>query len=490
MLFNSYSFILFFLPLTLLGFFALGMRGLHRTAIVWVIAASICYYGWWNPPYLLLLVGSVLFNFAIGTALTRSARRGGVHRAILVVGVAANLGTLAYFKYANFFIENLNHLTGTDIQFQSIALPLAISFFTFQQIAFLVDTWRGETGEYRFLHYAMFVTFFPQLIAGPIVHHREIMPQLARKNWLRPVYANLSVGITIFVIGLAKKVLLADSAALYATPVFEAADTGLTVGFVDAWSAALAYSFQLYFDFSGYSDMAVGLARMFGVRLPVNFNSPYKAPNIIEFWRRWHITLSRFLRNYLYIPLGGNRHGRMERYRNLMITMLLGGLWHGASWTFVAWGLLHGAYLCVNHAWRHFRTRVLGHDLTRSSAAGRVAAGTITFLAVVIAWVLFRAETFGGALSLVRSMFGLNGFQGASINVIGLFQWGFLCLLVAITWFVPNSQELVGITRVQSTRHKRLLWSPSVSWALGISVLSIACLMSLAEVREFLYYNF
>ncbi|MBT5260335.1 MAG: MBOAT family protein, partial [Nitrospina sp.] len=346
MLFNSYAFIFLFLPVTLLGFQLIGNRGHCRVAVSWLIGASLFFYGWWNPAYLGLILTSILFNYAVGVSLgSRPAKT------VLVVGIAANLGLLGYFKYANFFVDNINALTGSDIVLERIILPLAISFFTFQQITYLVDTYRGETQECDFLRYCLFVTFFPQLIAGPIVHHREMMPQFAKDTFCRLKAKHLAVGLTIFSVGLFKKVILADGIAVYSTPVFDAAEAGVILTFVDAWCGALAFTFQLYFDFSGYSDMAIGLGRMFGIILPVNFFSPYKASNIIEFWRRWHITLSRFARDYLYIPLGGNRKGTLLRFANLMITMLLIGLWHGAGWTFVIWGGLHGSYLVINHGW-------------------------------------------------------------------------------------------------------------------------------------------
>ena len=289
----------------------------------------------------------------------------------------------------------------------TIILPLGISFFTFQQIAYIVDCAHDNVDTHGFFDYALFVTFFPQLIAGPIVYHRDMLPQIRSGDAFSFPITDLGIGSKIFAIGLIKKVVFADGMAVYATPVFEAADAGVALTFIEAWGGAFAYTLQLYFDFSGYSDMAIGLGRMFGLRLPINFRAPYKASSIIEFWRRWHITLSMFLRNYLYIPLGGNKRGRTRRWINLMITMLLGGLWHGAGWTFVAWGGLHGLYLCINHLWRFLADRS-GIDLS-ASATGRFASWALTFVAVVIAWVFFRAETFDGAIGVLSGMAGLNG---------------------------------------------------------------------------------
>ena len=352
MLFNSEIFLFLFLPLTLLVFYLLGHFGKIKLALASLVIASLLYYGWWKPIYLPLILGSMTVNYGLGYLIQKLQRSGATGKATLVVGIVFNLGLLGYFKYANFFVDNLNALSGDDWKLAPILLPLAISFFTFQQIAYLVDVHQKKAQEVDLLRYALFVTFFPQLIAGPIVHHSEMMPQFANKNIGRFQLANLITGGMIFAIGLFKKVVLADNIAPYATAVFNASAEGNSVPFVDAWTGVLAYTFQIYFDFSGYSDMAIGLGRMVGICLPLNFNSPYKATGIIDFWRRWHMTLSRFLRDYLYIPLGGNRMGPSRRYVNMITVMLLGGLWHGAGWNFVIWGALHGVYLGVNHAWR------------------------------------------------------------------------------------------------------------------------------------------
>ncbi|MDH5777937.1 MAG: MBOAT family protein, partial [Gammaproteobacteria bacterium] len=353
MLFNSYEFILVFLPAVLWAYYQLGKTAIPQLSIALLIGASLFFYAWWNPAYLTLLVASMLINYAFGIALSRKPKR-----LYLTLGVTINLVALGYYKYSNFFIDNLNVIANTNFHLEQVILPLAISFFTFQQIAFLVDAYKNEAHEYQFLDYCLFVSFFPQLIAGPIVHHKEMMPQFQSFPAKNINYENLSTGLAIFIIGLAKKVLIADNLAPYANETFAAAGNGVSLSFLEAWKGAFAYTFQLYFDFSGYSDMAIGLALMFGIRLPINFNSPYKATNIIEFWRCWHMTLSRFLRDYIYFPLGGNRHGQIRRYTNLLITMLLGGLWHGAAWTFVFWGFLHGIFLAVNHAWHAIQRKI------------------------------------------------------------------------------------------------------------------------------------
>ena len=464
MLFNSIEFIFVFLPVVLLVFYMIGSYGNHRIAISWLVGASLFFYGWWNPAYLGLILASILFNYAMGAALvSRNDRPHAPY--LLALGVACNLAILAYYKYANFFVDNLNMLSGSSYHLETIILPLAISFFTFQQITFLVDASRGETREYNFLHYSLFVTFFPQLIAGPIVHHREMLPQFAKDSIYRVNQSNLAIGIAIFLLGLFKKVVLADGVAAYATPVFAAAESGEIITFFEAWAGALAYTFQLYFDFSGYSDMAIGIARMFNIRLPVNFNSPYKAVNIIEFWRRWHMTLSRFLRDYLYFPLGGNRKGQPRRYVNLMVTMLLGGLWHGAGWTFVAWGFMHGLFLVINHAWHGLR-RLFGSEPGSLGLPGRGVAWLVTFLSVVVSWVMFRAESFESATVILQGMAGMNGFvlpaQIAAIipglgrlvetvgsmpllgggTIMGVFEMAGMFLLMFIIVAMPASHEM------------------------------------------------
>lgn len=352
MLFNSYLFILIFLPATLLLFHGLRSAGRVRGALLALTVMSLLFYGWWNPVYLLLLVLLMLANFAIARRIPpQDGRRPPFAKALLLIGIAGNLLVLGYFKYAHFFVDNLNILFGSDLHLARIILPLGISFFTFQKIAFLVDVHQGKVKRLNPLDFSLFVSFFPQLIAGPIVHHSEVMPQFRRIG--AAARDGAAPGLTLFALGLAKKVLLADTAALYATPTFDAAAAGRPLDLIMAWSGALAYTAQLY------SDMAIGAALLFGIRLPANFASPYQSASIIEFWRRWHITLSRFLRDYLYVPLGGSRTGKARRYLNLFSVMLLGGLWHGAGRTFIVWGGLHGLYLVMNHGWREMRMKLI-----------------------------------------------------------------------------------------------------------------------------------
>lgn len=522
MLFNSYVFLFLFLPCVLLVFYWLGGRVRQGAAVAWLILASLFFYAWWNPAHLVLLAASVLGNYGVGRLLAGRRLDGHwLRRLVFGAGIALNLVLLGYFKYANFLVENLNWLLGSELPLGDFVLPLAISFFTFQQIAYLVDVYRDRACEQSFARYCLFVTFFPQLIAGPIVHHAEMLPQFEKSATFRPRRRNLEVGLAIVAIGLFKKVVIADGIAAYATPVFAAAENGTPLSFFEAWCGALAYTFQLYFDFSGYSDMAIGLGRLFGIRLPINFNSPYKAANIIDFWRRWHITLSRFLRDYLYIPLGGNRHGPLRRHVNLFLTMLLGGLWHGAGWTFVVWGALHGVYLIANHAWLTLK-RGLGLDRMRVPG-GLLLARTATFLAVVVGWVVFRAETYRGALALLSAMTGSNGLVlpqkwhvlldvapglGALVDAAGVSfaklphfsggdDLGLLALLLAICALAPNTQQIISGRAAEnapalplSRDASRLRWRPTPGWAVVMSVVTVVSVLHLSRVSEFLYFQF
>ncbi|MDD3475876.1 MAG: MBOAT family protein [Sulfurimonas sp.] len=397
MLFNSYEFIFAFLPITFFIYFYLNSKRLTVASKGFLVFSSLFFYSWWNVAYLPLILSSMLFNYSIGNSLnkdTHERKKSFSKKSILIFGIAANLFLLGYFKYADFFIENLNLLSGSEIPLMDLFLPLAISFFTFQQIAYLVDSYRAETKEYDFLNYALFVTFFPQLIAGPIVHHKEMMPQFANKWNALKNYKNITLGVFIFSIGLFKKVVIADTFAVWATAGF---DTATTLNLFEAWATSLSYTFQLYFDFSGYTDMAIGAALLFNIKLPINFNSPYKAVNIQDFWRRWHITLSRFLREYVYIPLGGNKKGEFRTYSNLMATFIIGGLWHGAGWTFIFWGLLHGVALVIYRAWSK-----LGFKMWRWFA------WFLTFNFINIAWVFFRAKEWQDAIKVLSSMFSLT----------------------------------------------------------------------------------
>src|SRR5665213_1223456 len=431
MLFNSYLFIFLFLPITLIGYFMLG-RFNSLAPVVWLALASLAFYSVSNWQFVALLLGSVAFNYIVGLLLIGSRLHGGPRFAALALGVASDLLVLGYFKYAGFIAANLNALFSTGLRVD-ILLPVGISFYTFPQIAFLVDAYRGKVAGYRLPHYALFVTYFPHLIAGPILHHKDMIPQFERAESKRPNAHLILCGLIIFAIGLFKKTCLADGIQPFVALAFGP----VAPSFAQAWIGALAYTFQLYFDFSGYSDMAIGISLMFGVFLPLNFNSPYKARNIIDFWRRWHMTLSQFLRDYLYIPLGGNRRGAVLRYVNLMITMALGGLWHGAAWTFVIWGVLHGLYLCINHAWIRFAPPVAPWF----AGAANLLAMMVTFLAVVVAWVFFRANNISSAFHILSRMADPSHTAFGRAEMV---QGAFVACYAALAWFAPNTQAIMG----------------------------------------------
>ena len=520
MLFNSYAFIFLFLPLAWLLFFRIG-RTSSGLAAAWLALASLLFYAWWSPVYVALLLGSVVCNFLFGAQIAhfRAAGRGRRSALLLVIAVTANLALLAYFKYTDFFVSAWDQMTGADWQLAPILLPIGISFFTFTQIAFLVDTYRGLVTEYKFVHYLLFVTYFPHLIAGPVLHHKEMMPQFSLAATYRHTNRNLAIGLTMFVLGLAKKVLLADNLVDYVRPVYDGPSAHVITA-LDGWGATLAYALELYFDFSGYSDMAIGLSLMFNVRLPANFNSPYKAVNIIDFWRRWHMTLSRFLRDYLYFPLGGNRKGPVRRYVNLLVTMLLGGLWHGAGWTFVIWGGLHGIYLIINHAWLALR-QSLGQHNQPGTSASRASARVITFLAVTVAWVFFRASNVDEALDILEGMAGLNGVVlpetwlpklggigswlaahgvrfAPNLAFGGSRQILWIASLIGIAWFMPNTQQLLAryVPVLEGTEGEgaksppRLAWQPGIVWALAIGVIAFVALSNISKPQVFLYFRF
>jgi alginate O-acetyltransferase complex protein AlgI len=396
MLFNSYEFIFFFLPITFGIYFWLNKKRLTQVSKAWLVFASLFFYSWWNIIYLPLILGSILFNFAVGSTITKmgsekSPKKGFSRKALLTFGIVSNIALLAYYKYMDFFISNANTVLGTNWDLMHIVLPLGISFFTFTQIAYLVDAYRDEVKEMDYLNYTLFVTFFPHLLAGPILHHKEMMPQFDSLKSKLINYKNIAAGLFLFSIGLFKKVIIADTFAQWANAGF---NTEQTLNLIEAWATSLSYTFQLYFDFSGYTDMALGAALLFNIRLPINFNSPYKALDIQDFWRRWHITLSRFLRDYIYIPLGGNRNGEFRTYSNLFTVFLVGGLWHGASWMFVIWGALHGIAIVIHRAWKSF-------GLTMN----KYLAWFITFNFINITWIFFRAKEWNDVTNVLGGMF-------------------------------------------------------------------------------------
>jgi alginate O-acetyltransferase complex protein AlgI len=498
MLFGTAAFAFAFLPIVFAGFFLIG-RLSHSLAAGWLFLASIFFYAYWLPLFTILLLGSVAVNFIVGASIGRHLRAGAAGRpearVWLIAGLVFNLGLLGYFKYANFFVDSLDALLGTHWNMGRVTLPIGISFFTFTQIAFLADTYQRGVTEYKFTHYGLFVTYFPHLIAGPVLHHAQMMPQFGDARTYRLDLANVAAGLVIFTIGLLKKIVLADGISPFADAVFNAADRGATPLSSEAWLGALAYTFQLYFDFSGYTDMALGLSLMFNVRMPYNFDSPYKAANIIDFWRRWHMTLSAFLRDYLYITLGGNRKGSVRRYANLLITMLLGGLWHGASWSFVFWGGLHGVYLVINHGYQ----RVLGaggQALARNPGY-RVMSVMVTFVAVVVAWVYFRAHTFSGANTMLSAMAHPGSFASpGTIHPLlwneGLSTargWAWCLALGLMVFLTPNSNRIGAIAsswcRVSSKARFFLLGA-----AITLSIFLVVLNETRGNVSAFIYFNF
>ena len=481
MLFNSFEFFLF-LPVVLIVYFILNRQQKVRWAKVWLILASLFYYSFWKVIYLPLIVSSIVVNYNIGKIIRPNSKSNN-RRLIFYIGLVFNVSLLAYFKYTDFFIENINYLLSTQFGLLYLTLPLAISFFTFQQIAYLVDSYRGETTEYDFLNYSLFVSFFPQLIAGPIVHHKEMMPQFSNLKNSIINYSNISKGFFVFTLGLFKKVVIADTFAVWASNGYANSEM---IALFDAWVTSLSYSMQLYFDFSGYTDMAIGIALMFNIVLPINFNSPYKALNIQDFWRRWHITLSRFLRNYIYIPLGGNRKGEMNLYRNLLLTFLIGGIWHGAGWTFILWGALHGVALIIQRVWK--KTGLRMHNLL---------AWFITFNFVNIAWVFFRAESFENAIHVLMGLFGFNGvvwpdFMKALLSLGNEYNFGvwlektdgnfqtiyWLIAVMLIAFLAKNSIELAEKFKTN--------WLTAICTGAMFAVV----IFNMNKVREFLYFNF
>ena len=485
MLFNSVAYIFAFLPATFAAFWVLMWLGRKGLALSALALASLFFYGWWNPVYVPLLLFLVLANYAVGYYLATSSQW---RKPVLVAGLVLNLATLGYFKYAAFLAANTNALLGTGIDVGTIVLPLAISFFTFQKIAFICDAYAGKVNDLNFMRFGLFVSFFPQLIAGPIVHHREIMPQFAALEKRHLTWRIVATGLGLFSIGLFKKVVIADGLSQFVGPVFSAAAEGSALNAGDSWLGMLAYTFQLYFDFSGYSDMALGSALLFGIRLPVNFYSPYKATSIIDFWRRWHITLSNFLRDYLYIPLGGNRRGPARRYVNLFITMLLGGLWHGAGWTFVIWGLLHGVYLIINHALRHF----LGQ---RQGWVWTTAGFLVTFFAVALAWVFFRAASVDAAFAILHGLGGvLAAPQHLPAAVSGTIlvvssqpeeaAAAMLAIAATLAFLLPNAAQYF----LESKR--KFAFAPNLLNFLLVAACWICVVVSLGGPSEFLYFQF
>jgi alginate O-acetyltransferase complex protein AlgI len=551
MLFNSYGFIFLYLPVVVAGFYILNLLN-RSAAVIWLGGASLFFYGSWNWRFVPLLVGSFVFNYGMGMLLMRGDNQISPRPRLYIVifAVGANLTALGYYKYADFLVDSVNLALPHPFVIPNIILPLGISFFTFTQIAFLIDTYVREAREPSFTNYLLFVTYFPHLIAGPILHHAEMMPQFERRD-SGSISENIATGLSIFVIGLFKKVVIADSIASFATPAFDGVHDGAVLSLIEAWSAPIAYTFQLYFDFSGYSDMAIGLSLMFGIRLPLNFDSPLKACSIIEFWQRWHMTLTRYLRLYLYTPIVTKimswrmEHGygiSRQDMRSvsgftamvavpLFYTMGLAGIWHGAGLQFLVFGLLHAAYLTVNHGWRTFRhSSRPSHAVTAKLLVLRDVS--LTFIAVIVANVFFRAGSVHDAWSILRSMSGLNGFVlpaglsayfgplAAPLAHLGVrfepalpFFYGSsevtaFALLFFIVWAPPNTQQLVArlspalADAISNQERDRPLlakipslqwlveWRPNISSALLVGTLAAVACLNLNHVSEFIYFEF
>ena len=491
MLFNSDIFIFLFFPCVLAGYFGLNHFGKYTAANVFLIGMSLWFYGYYNPKYLFVIVGSILVNYALSRAMLTAAPR--AKKALLAAGVTANVACIFVFKYYDFFTSSINSAFHTSFTLLHIALPLGISFYTFQQIAYLVDSYRGKTKDYTFIEYALFVVFFPQLIAGPIVQHQEMIPQfrdVSRRKWNSEKFA---YGLYIFALGLFKKVLLADTFATLVTKGY-ANIAALTC--VEAILVSLAYTFQLYFDFSGYCDMAIGIGSMMNIELPQNFNSPYKADSITDFWARWHMTLTRFLREYIYFPLGGSRKGKLRTYVNIMVVFLISGLWHGANWTFVLWGALHGVANCISRAVRPVWQKVW-----------QPIRWLVTFLTVNVLWVFFRADSVGDALLLLQRMTDFKSIKPAlwmNLNLAYKVCFDTVEFTFLENMFTPLRELMDSVFGMHlriyfaaaflivllGKNSKEIKFKPTVARALLTAILLSWSILSLSGLSEFLYFDF
>jgi len=491
MLFNSYEFIFAFLPISFFVYFYLNSKKLTTAAKAWLVFTSLFFYSWWNIMYLPLILISILFNYTITNTMIeydKSRRKYFSKKSLLHAGLLFNIGLLVYFKYMDFFISNTNTISGSDIELLHLALPLAISFFTLQQIAFLIDSYEGLVKEKNFLDYTIFVTFFPQLIAGPIVHHKEMMPQFANVRNKVKNYKNIAIGLFIFSIGLFKKVVIADTFAVWATQGF---DVATTLNLFEAWVTSLSYTFQLYFDFSGYTDMAIGAALLFNIKLPINFNSPYKATGMIDFWQRWHITLSNFITTYIYTPIVRS-FDRLTFHKAMfatVITFLIAGLWHGASWMFIIFGGLHGLGLIINHYWKKRKIKL-----------NVVLAWFITFNFVNITFVFFRAKEWDDAVKVLGSMFSLDNIvlpnflasKLASLSKYGI-EFGALATNLSaagkdlIIWLLIG---FILILVFKNSMDKLKLFKPSAINSFVFIMAFTISLYKLSGYSEFLYFRF
>ena len=491
MLFNSYIFVLAFLPIVLIGYFALNHFQKYSVAKVFLIIASLFFYGYFNWWYLLIIISSVGLNYLFSRVMLRENTNEAVRKIVFAIALSINIGSLFFFKYYDFFISNVNAILKTDWPLLHILLPLGISFFTFQQLSYVIDSYKRDENiaAYNFFDYALFVTYFPQLIAGPIVTHDEMVPQFADVSKKKFNYENFAAGLYGFAFGLGKKVIIADTFGLLVDAGF--ADVS-ELGTVNALLVMLAYTFQIYFDFSGYCDMATGIGKMMNIDITMNFNSPYKAININDFWKRWHITLTRFFTRYVYIPLGGNRKGTVRTYVNIMIVFLVSGIWHGANWTFIVWGLLHG----IAQVLTRILDKATGIYSKHNSKVVNVVSWVFTFAFVNLAWVIFRADSLAQAGEFFGQLVSFNGFTPSSDLYGAMYQGGF----ESIGHYIPKFSILLPVglfsfalfasVFMKNTNERILTFKPTYPKVLLTSVMLFWCIMSFAGVSSFLYWNF
>ena len=469
MLFSSYEFLFCFLPITIIGYYLILNAKKVNMARVWLVIASLFFYGWFNMKYLPIIIISILINFVIGKCIKKEDKYKKIY---FLIGAIFNVGLLCYFKYYDFFVENVNILFKTNWTLKHLLLPLGISFFSFQQLSYLIDVYKGETKDYSLLNFSLFVTFFPQLIAGPIVLHSEIMPQFDDKEKQKLNWDNIASGIFMFSMGFFKKLVIADSFAIWATNGF---DSTASLTFYQAWFISLAYTMQIYFDFSGYSDMAVGIGKIFNIDLPANFLSPYKATSISEFWRRWHITLGRALSTYVYKPLGGNRKGRVKTYINLLLTFLVSGLWHGAAWTFVFWGLLHGIASVIDRLFRDNNWKI-----------NKYVSWILTFMFVNCAWVFFRATTFERAFEILTAMFSIP--SGGVLNMAGIITNGSIIIIGLV--YILLVISLVVTLSFKNTYELAETFDYTTINTVYVVILMVVGISFMPRISPFIYFNF
>ena len=491
MLYNSFTFLLFF-AVALAAFYLVAMPRGGKAPALLLLAASLFFYGYYSVEFLGLLLLSIAVSYVICRCMLLLPDNQQKRKRLLWLGVGLNILSLGYFKYYIFVASNLA-LMGVPVPLYKIALPLGISFYTFQQIAYIVDTYKSNVCEESFWEYVLFITYFPRLISGPIVRREEVMPYLRSPESQTSLY--IKVGLTLFVLGMGKKLLIADSFSVWADVIFNAADAGKPLTTFEAWAGALAYTIQIYFDFSGYSDMAIGVSTMFGVPLPVNFASPYKSLNIVDFWRRWHITLSKWLRDYIYIPLGGNRCPVLRRYFNAFITMVIGGIWHGANWTFILWGAMHGFLQMIYQVW--------AANPNNKDRIPRPLAIGITFICIVMTWIPFRSATWDGAMSIFAACF--NFTSGAGTHLTDPFA---VVFWIAVGWlivrFAPNTNEILADTVIFTPsksypatsptppqgRWAFMHWRDSVAWAAVVGGIFALCVMRFFSNATYIYFQF